>query len=128
MAMKSDKNWLEWLVFAVGALLVSATVGYLAYDALAVTPSPPKLEVRLGDPVATPGGFSVPVVVRNRGTKAAETVLVRVEKKASDGQTEKAELTLDFVPGDASRHGAVIFTGDPASAELSAQPVSFQQP
>lgn len=128
MAPKSDKNWLEWLVFAVGALLVSATVGYLAYDALAVTPSPPKLEVRLGEPATTPDGFSVPVVVHNRGTKAAESVLVRVEKTAGGGETETAELTLDFLPGDASRRGAVIFTGDPASSKLSAQPVSFQQP
>lgn len=127
-SMKSDKNWLEWLVFASGALLVSATVGYLAYDALAVTPSPPRLEVRLGDPVASPGGFSVPVMVHNRGTKAAETVLIRVERKSDDGQTDAAELTLDFVPGNASREGAAIFSGDPRSGELSAQPVSFQQP
>ncbi|HEV7279738.1 MAG TPA: hypothetical protein VGN57_05945 [Pirellulaceae bacterium] len=128
MESRSDKNWLEWLVFAVGAALVSATVGYLAYDALAVTPRPPKLEVRLGDPVAAPGGFSVPVVVRNRGTKAAETVVVRVEKESDGGESESAELTLDFVPGEASRKGAVVFSGDPASSKLTALPVSFQQP
>jgi uncharacterized protein (TIGR02588 family) len=126
--MKSDKNWLEWLVFAVGALLVSATVGYLAYDALAVTSSPPKIEVRLGEPVRTTEGFSVPVAVHNRGAQAAQSVLVRVEKRASDGPNETAELTLDFVPGDAVREGAAIFSGDPATSRLSAAPVSFQLP
>jgi uncharacterized protein (TIGR02588 family) len=126
--MKSDKNWLEWLVFGVGALLVSTTVGYLAYDAIAVTPSPPSLEARLGEPVPSPGGFSVPVVVHNCGTQAAASVVVRVEKRSSDGDTESAELTLDMLPGEASREGTVVFSGDPGSAELSALPVSFQRP
>ena len=126
--MNSDKNWLEWIVFAAGALLVSATVGYLAYDAIAVTPSAPSLEILLGEPMPAPEGFSVPVVVRNRGTQAAETVVVRVDRRSSDGESESAELTLDFLPGDASRKGAVIFSGDPASSKLSALPVSFQQP
>lgn len=129
MESRSDKNWLEWLVFGVGALLVSTTVGYLAYDALTVAPSAPSLEVRLGDPVPAPGGFSVRVAVRNLGTKAASTVVVRVENHRSDGVTESAELTLDMLPGEASREGVVVFSGDPAeTTRRTALPVSFQQP
>ena len=129
MESRSDKNWLEWLVFGVGALLVSATVGYLAYDALAVTQSPPKLEVRLGDPAPAPDGYSVPVVVENRGTKAAATVVVRVEDHRNTGEIETAELTLDYVPGEASREGIVVFPGAPdRTTQRTALPVSFQLP
>ena len=45
---KLEKNWLEWIVFAVGLVLVARTLAYLAYDAATISDAPPSIEVRTG--------------------------------------------------------------------------------
>ena len=127
--MHLDKNWAEWTVFGVGAALVLATAGYLAYDAIAVQQTPPSLKVWLGESMDAADGFQVPVVVENLGTQAAQSVRVRVEAKSDDGATQRAELILEHVPGKGWRRGTAVFAGRRvSSSEMVAIPVSFEQP
>lgn len=127
--MKTDKNLLEWTVFGVGATLVLGTAAYLAYDAIAVEQSPPSLQVWLGDSYDAPEGFAVPVVVENLGSKAAQSVRVRVETKSENREPQRAELVLEYVPGHASRRGTAVFSGRPVpSSQIVAIPVSFEEP
>ena len=55
---KVEKNWLEWVVFGVGLLLVVSTLAYLVYDGATSADGPPDIEVRLGEP--RPGGSCSP--------------------------------------------------------------------
>ena len=47
---KPQKNWFEWIVFALGLILVSSTLGYLIFAGASMGHEPPSLEVRLGTP------------------------------------------------------------------------------
>lgn len=126
---RKEKNWLEWSVFAIGLLLVVALVVYLTYDIATARSGPPIVEIELGQTFPQSAGYAVPLTVRNRGHQVAEQVHIEVELTKSDGETEKGELTIQFLPRGATRHGTVTFTTDPRRAEqLESRVLGYQRP
>jgi hypothetical protein len=64
---KLEKNWLEWICFAVSLLLVISLLGYLLYIAVTTGKSPAHIELQLGPPQERGGKFFINVVAENRG-------------------------------------------------------------
>jgi uncharacterized protein (TIGR02588 family) len=129
MIAKPVKNWLEWTVFAASAVLVVATIGYLAYDAATLGDSPPLVSVAIGNATPVPGGFLLPLTVRNDGDRAAEDVLVEVEIERADGGTERAGLAVPFVPRQARSQAWVTVRADPRTARaIHARALGYREP
>ncbi len=126
---KVEKNWLEWVVFGVGLLLVASTLAYLVYDGATSAGTPPEVEVSLGEPVEGGAGFLVPVRVFNRGGQTAEGVTVEVvlDTDASP-EPERGEFTLAFLPRGGTREGWVAFRTDPRSGRLTARAHGYEVP
>ena len=118
----------EHVVGALGALLVAATIGYLALDAKNDDESPPDLVVSAARIIQGESGYIVEIEVDNRGTETAAAVLVRGELKQGDAVIEDAEATLDYVPGHSRRPAGLVFTNDPASYTLHLRTVGFDVP
>ena len=132
---KLEKNWVEWIVFAVGLLLVLSALGYLAYEGATMGSDPPSIEVRLGAPEQRTHNFIVPVTVTNHGDETAEgiTVEVTLENAGSDSggsgaEPVRGELTIAFLPRRATREGFVAFQQDPRGARLTARVLGYQTP
>lgn len=126
---KSDKNWLEWVVFAIGLALVAGVLGYLVYDGLTMGDAPPSIEVRLGTPEQRGENFIVPVTVTNRGDATAEGVSIEVEQQRGDGQEgERGQFEVAFLPRRATREGWVAFKTDPRQAQLTARVLGYEKP
>lgn len=124
---KTGKNWLEWLIFGLSCLLVSATLGYLVFLAVTQRDSPPNLVLQIGQSTRSASGFQVPITVENRGDQTAQTA--EIEITFEDGKTmETASFTLDYVPHGSKRRGAVTFSRQPKKEQLSARVVSYQLP
>jgi len=129
MMKKPEKNWLEWTVFAASAVLVAATVGYMAYDAATLGDRPPLISMTTGVALPVPGGFALPVTVRNDGDRTAEDVAVEVELDRADGGTDHAEITVPYVPRQARREAWVTFRIDPRTARaLRARALGYREP
>ena len=110
---KLQKNWFEWIVFALGLILVSSTLGYLIYAGASMGHEPPSLEVRLGTPEQRQFNFIVPVTVVNHGDETAEGVRIEVVME-SDGEVKaRGEFDVPFVPRHATREGWVTFEQEP---------------
>lgn len=125
--MMQEKNWLEWLVFAVGLLLVGGTLGFLLYDASTAENLPPEIHVRLGTPEGRPGYYAVPVTAWNQGSETAESVRIEVVLGGEGG--ERAELEFPFLPGGGRREGWVTFTDDPGRTDtLQARVLGYKKP
>jgi uncharacterized protein (TIGR02588 family) len=122
---RAHKNWLEWTVFALSAVLILAVAGVLGYLAVAGERRNPRLEVSLGTPERVPSGYAVPVTVTNTGDITAEEVVVEVRVEGGD---ERGELTLAFVPGGSRRQGWVAFTREPDVARLRTRLIGYEQP
>ena len=55
---KLEKNWLEWICFAISLLLVISLLGYLLLTAVTTGKSPAYIELELGPPRNVAGSFS----------------------------------------------------------------------
>lgn len=126
---KVEKNWLEWVVFGVGLVLVVSTLAYLIYDGATAPDTPPDIEVRLGEPRAGVAGFLVPVTVYNRGGQTAEGVTIEVVlDTAAAPEPERGEFTVAFLPRGGSREGWVAFRTDPRAGRLNARAHGYETP
>lgn len=128
MKQKLQKNWLEWIVFAISLVLVATTLGYLVYDAATLGNSPPTIEFQLGNPQQKLDYFLVPVSVTNRGDETAEGVLIEVALENDGKEIESAEFEVAFLPRHSTREGWVSFTTNPRSAEMKARVLGFEKP
>lgn len=122
------KHPLEWAVFALSAILVAATVGYLAWDAVRGEDSPPLLSVEIGKPEPHAGSWLVPVKVRNDGHRTAEGVRVEVTLEAPGAAPERADFDIAFVPRQSEREGWVSFRNDPSRGRLTGRAVGYEKP
>jgi len=126
---KVEKNWLEWVVFGVGLLLVVSTLAYLVYDGATAAGTPADVEVRLGEPRPGGAGFIVPVTVVNRGGQTAEGVSVEVVLEgAGSPEPERGEFTVAFLPRGGTREGWVSFRSDPRAGRLAARASGYEKP
>ncbi len=125
---KIKKNWLEWIVFAVGLVLVLSALGYLIYAGISMGNESPSLEVRLGTPEQKQFGFSVPVTVVNHGDETAAGVRIEVVMESGGEEKARGELDIPFLPRHAFREGWVTFEQDPRAAQLKARVLGYQKP
>lgn len=130
MSPALGKNWLEWAVFGVGVVLIAATVGYLGLQASKPPVDGPALTVSVGAPRPGPGGYVVPVVVRNAGAGAAENVTLEaaLEGESPGTPAETARIAIDYVPGHAERRGLLQFRRDPAGGKLVVGALAYTMP
>jgi uncharacterized protein (TIGR02588 family) len=123
-----QKNWVEWVVFAVGLALVLSVLGYLVYDGATMGNDPPSIEVRLGTPEQRTHNFIVPVMVTNHGDKTAEGITIEVLLEGGGQEQVRGELTVAFLPRRATREGFVTFQQDPRAARLTARVLGYEKP
>lgn len=125
---KPQKNWFEWIVFALGLILVFSTLGYLIYAGASMGHEPPSLEVRLGTPEQRQFNFIVPVTVINHGDETAEGVRIEVVMESGGEVKAQGEFDVPFLPRHATREGWVTFEQDPRTAQLKARVRGYQRP
>ncbi len=118
----------EWLVAALGLLLVAATIGYLVLHALVRDRTPPDLQLTAEPALAQDGGWLVRFRARNRGGEPASEVLVEGVLAGPDGPLETAETTLDYLAPHSEREGGLLFSRDPAGLELQLHAKGYAAP
>ena len=125
---KLEKNWLEWICFAISLLLVSSLLGYLIYAAVTNAESPALIELQLSPPEERGGKFVINVVAQNRGGQTAEGVYVEVLLKGN-GQEERGMFVIDRLPRQGKREGVVTFETDPRLAgSVEARALGYAEP
>jgi uncharacterized protein (TIGR02588 family) len=127
---KLQKNWVEWVVFAVGLALLLCALAYLVYEGATMGSEPPSIEVRLGAPEQRAHNFIVPVAITNHGDETAEGIAVEVllEEDGTGREPVRGELTIAFLPRRATRKGFVTFQQDPRAARLTARVLGYERP
>jgi uncharacterized protein (TIGR02588 family) len=123
-----EKNWLEWICFAISLLLVISVLGYLLYTAVTTGKSPAQIELQLSPPEERGGKFFINVVAENRGEQTAEGVYVEVVLKAN-GKEERGMFVIDRLPRQGKRRGVVTFAADPRLASsVEARALGYAEP
>jgi uncharacterized protein (TIGR02588 family) len=118
----------EWVVAAIGALLVAGTIGYLVWLALGRDQAPPDVRLVAGNVLALQHGFLVEFRALNAGGSAAGELLVEGELAGPDGVVETAEATIDYLPPRSERAGGLIFSHDPRRYALRLSAKGYVEP
>src|SRR3954453_1797959 len=66
----------EWVVAAIGALLIAGIIGYLAYFGWTQDKTPPTIEASVTQVYPTPGGYAVRIRATNGGGSTAAAVRI----------------------------------------------------
>lgn len=119
---------LEWIVGALGAVIIVGVLGVLTHEALTYHDGAPSLVTRVLDVTPTEGGYVVRFRTENRGPSTAAEVVVSATLKEGDRILEEAETTLDYVARKSSREAGVILRRDPSSGALELAATSYRKP
>ena len=124
-----DKNWLEWIVFAIGVVCIGVVVTFLAKDALEPSRAKAHVVVRLGQAEEREGHRYVPITLVNSGGEAAAGVHVEVLLERGSEVIERARFVVDLLPREATRQGWVAFDSAAAPGDrIRAGGVAFGTP
>ncbi|WP_298456878.1 hypothetical protein [uncultured Cellulomonas sp.] len=102
----------EWVIGALGALLVAAMVSVLAHQAV-TWDGPARLEVTVGEVHEAEGGYVTSVVVENTGGRTAESARITGAITHDGTLVESAATTVSYVPPDSRREAVLVFATDP---------------
>lgn len=124
-----SKNWLEWTVFAISAVILILIFGFLGFKVITTEGDPAIVEVQLGSPQHQGDYYAVPLTIRNGGGQSVEDVQIDVTLIEGGTERETASITIPFLPRESTREGWVAFSSDPAEAdEIQPQVVSYVVP
>ena len=129
MAKGDEKNWREWTVFFVAALLTLGLISVLIRDAGRLSPEPVRCEVILESARREGSVHRIPVRVENLGGQTTENVHVEVALVRGTETLETATLELPLLPRGGMTEGMVAFSTDPAESDrIETRCASYRTP
>jgi len=119
---------LEWVAAGAGFLFLICLLAAIGHDAITgSSQQPPSIAVLPGEIIATPSSYVVPFKASNGsgGTAAA----VQIEGKLEVGSMiETSQATIDYIAGQSTGEGSLIFTSDPRQGRLTLRVTGYQKP
>lgn len=125
-----DRSVAEWTTLGISIAILIAILGLVTYLYVRGDEQPvvilvePQMQALRQDE----GGYYLPVIIRNEGDPTVEEVHIEAELDTGSGETETAQLTIQFLAGGEQLEATFIFQHDPAEGELTTRATSFQEP
>ncbi|MCC2676903.1 MAG: hypothetical protein K0R58_3850 [Ramlibacter sp.] len=119
--------WSEWIVAAIGLLLLLASLGYLLHDGNG-DPRPPAPVIRILAIEPQQGRFLVRVQAVNESRATAAALRIEGTVRRGAEVMERSELEFDYLPGRSIREGGLFFTADPRTLQLEVAARSYRAP
>jgi len=118
----------EWVISAVGLILVVGAVGSTFYRAAFKESTPPNLSITSEPAQPSGDGFIVRFRVKNTGSQTASAVNIEGELKSGGETIETGSATLTYAPAHSERHGGLYFTKNPQQFDLQIRATGYQEP
>ncbi|MBA3562981.1 MAG: hypothetical protein H0W33_03025 [Gammaproteobacteria bacterium] len=118
----------EWVVGAIGLVLVATAITVLTYEAMKGEASPPAVTVSVLGIGPQPGGYLVEVRATNEGGTTAGELTIEGSLSSGGREVEKSEATIDYVPSHSNRKAGLFFTHNPQDFELQVRPSGYREP
>ena len=127
---RQGRSTAEWTTLLVSLAVLLAVAGLITYLYAVDGNDEPVIEIeprfaelrRVGD------AYYLPVRVTNTGDETAADVRIVGELPTDSGEPETSELEFTFLAGQETAGGTMVFSREPAEAELRLLPASFQDP
>ena len=118
----------EWIVAAVGFMLVAAVIGFLLYEAIVGNRLPPDVKLSVDSVIQTGNGYLAKITAINEGGTTAAGVVIEGELRKGTEPIERSWTTIDYLPPLSKQSGGLFFTRDPRQFELQVRPHGYAEP
>jgi uncharacterized protein (TIGR02588 family) len=119
---------LEWILAAVGMVLLLASIGYLLHYAWTDDGTPPSPVIRVGAIEQQGGRYVVRLEVSNASRTTAAALRVEGELKRGAQVVERSEMEFDYLPGGSTREAGLFFSNDPRTLTMEVGARSYRNP
>lgn len=127
-AARTDTPLLEWVLGVVGMLLLAAMVTFLVFQGLKDEGTPGAVRLVSESIVAVDDGYLVKVGVHNLGAQTLADLNLKVRLLERETEVESAQLTIDYLPGHATRKAGAFLRHDPSRYRLELVAEGYQEP
>jgi uncharacterized protein (TIGR02588 family) len=118
----------EWIVAAIGLVLVASVIGLLLYEAIAGSRLPPDVKLSVDSVVQSRNGFLAKITAVNEGGITAEGVDIEGELKRGTETIERSRTTIDYLPPRSEKKAGLFFTHDPRQLDLQVRSFGYEEP
>jgi uncharacterized protein (TIGR02588 family) len=118
----------EWIVAAVGFMLVAGVIGFLLYEAFSGNGLPPDVKLSVDSVVQTRNGYLVKITAVNEGGQTAEGVDIEGELRTETESLERSQTTIDYLPPGSKKRLGLFFTRDPRQFQLDVRSLGYEEP
>ncbi|MDO8411794.1 MAG: hypothetical protein Q7S93_17205 [Phenylobacterium sp.] len=119
---------LEWLVAALGGLLVLFAVGYMVQFAVTHPEGPPEVRLEVTSIAPSGEGYLVSFKATNTGRSTGAGLIIEGALTLGGETMETSEATIDFLPQESERLGGLFFTENPADHEMELRALGYAEP
>jgi uncharacterized protein (TIGR02588 family) len=120
--------FLEWLIAAIGLVLVVGTIGFMLYQAFTVKDTPPSFKTNVERIEQVNSGYIVIFKIINEGEQTASGVEIEGEIKDGDKIIETSGVSLDYVPSKSESKGGLFFKQNPKQFQLEIRAKGYSEP
>lgn len=118
----------EWILAALGVVLVGAAIGSTLFRAVTHEASPPSFEISVDSITPSVNGFVVAFRVKNTGSQTAASLNIEADLMKGAEKVETSAATLAYAPANSERRGGLFFTKDPRAFELQIRALGYERP
>lgn len=118
----------EWIIAALGALLLLAVIAFTSYRIANDGGDPAGFSFEVDSVTEVNGTFVANISVINTGDQTAAALAIEGSIKQGEQDIETSTATLTYAPANSKRQAALIFTKDPRKYTFEIRPVGFEKP
>lgn len=123
-----DAPWWMWCIAILGLALVTGSITFMLYEAVAGDSSPPDIRVHVDATLQIRNGYLVRFRAVNEGGSTAEGVTVEGVLRNGTEVMETGNTVLEYVPAHSEREGGLFFTSDPRQYQLQLRAKGYENP
>ena len=123
-----NPSFAEWVIAAIGAILVFGAIGFMFYQATQQKTAPPEFLFKIDSVTELKNGYLVKFEVENAGTETAADVLIEGELSSGAETLEKNTVTLNYVPSHSRSRGGLYFRKNPREFSLQLRVAGYAAP
>lgn len=119
---------LEWILGALGGLLLLASLAFLINRAVSGADEPGAVTIVADQITQTGEAWLVQFTVHNAGTQTLAELHVSARVFDGTSEIDNAQAVIDYLPGRSKRQGGFYLRNDPGAYRLELAPEGFQKP
>lgn len=118
----------EQVLGAIGVVLLAACVVFLVYEGLNGDEHPGQVTATMTEVLPAGNMYIVTFELHNAGSQTLSNVQVTARLTDGNRELERANVTIDYLPGRSRTAGGFYFKNDPRTHTLEIKPEGYQEP